>query len=132
MKVQQITPQYIQQNKQKQQSQPRFTGAPETAATLLLRFLDTNQAIGANSVDLCSMVIPRTVYDFHKRGTDAGVETARRESMGTINHSLVGVYGTLGGMLVASALNRRFNSDPTIYSVFVCRVVNLQVIKNFI
>lgn len=111
MKVQQITPQYIQQNKQKQQSQPRFTGAPETAATLLLRFLDTNQAIGANSVDLCSMVIPRTVYDFHKRGADAGIETARRESMGTINHSLVGVYGTLGGMLVASALNRRFKND---------------------
>ncbi len=111
MKVQQITPQYIQQNKQKQQSQPRFTGAPETAATLLLRFLDTNQAIGANSVDLCSMVIPRTVYDFHKRGADAGVETARRESMGTINHSLVGVYGTLGGMLVASALNRKFKND---------------------
>ena len=111
MKVQQITPQYIQQNKQEQQSQPRFTGAPETAATLLLRFLDTNQAIGANSVDLCSMVIPRTVYDFHKRGADAGVETARRESMGTINHSLVGVYGTLGGMLVASALNRRFKND---------------------
>ena len=111
MKVQQITPQYIQQNKQKQQSQPRFTGAPETAATLLLRFLDTNQAIGANSVDLCSMVIPRTVYDFHKRGADAGAETARRESMGTINHSLVGVYGTLGGMLVASALNRRFKND---------------------
>lgn len=111
MKVQQITPQYIQQNKPKQQSQPRFTGAPETAATLLLRFLDTNQAIGANSVDLCSMVIPRTVYDFHKRGADAGVETARRESMGTINHSLVGVYGTLGGMLVASALNRRFKND---------------------
>ena len=111
MKVQQITPQYIQQNKQEQQSQPRFTGAPETAATLLLRFLDTNQAIGANSVDLCSMVIPRTVYDFHNRGTDAGVETARRESMGTINHSLVGVYGTLGGMLVAAALNRRFKND---------------------
>ena len=111
MKVQQITPQYIQQNKQKQQSQPRFTGAPETAATLLLRFLDTNQAIGANSVDLCSMVIPRTVYDFHKRGADAGVETARRESMGTTNHSLVGVYGALGGMLVASALNRRFKND---------------------
>lgn len=111
MKVQQITPQYIQQNNPKQQSQPRFTGAPETAATLLLRFLDTNQAIGANSVDLCSMVIPRTVYDFHKRGADAGVETARRESMGTINHSLVGVYGTLGGMLVASALNRRFKND---------------------
>ena len=111
MKVQQITPQYIQQNNQKQQSQPRFTGAPETAATLLLRFLDTNQAIGANSVDLCSMVIPRTVNDYHKRGADAGVETARRESMGTINHSLVGVYGTLGGMLVAAALNRRFKND---------------------
>ena len=52
------------------------------------------------------MVIPRTAYDMKKRGPEAGLETARRESMGTINHSLVGTYGVLGGMLVAAAVNR--------------------------
>lgn len=102
----QITP--YNRNNDKNNRHPQFKGAVETSATLLLRFLDTNQAIGANSVDLCSMVIPRTAYDFKNRGTDAGIETARRESMGTINHSLVGVYGTLGGMLVAAALNRKY------------------------
>lgn len=113
MKVQHITPQIIQQNNNNnhKNNQPQFTGTPETAATLLLRFLETNQAIGANTVDLCSMVIPRTTYDFRKRGADAGMETARRESMGTINHSLVGIYGTLGGMIVAAALNRKFAED---------------------
>lgn len=113
MKVQQIPQQIIQQNNNnnnKRNNQPQFKGGLETGATLLLRFLDTNQAIGANSVDLCSMVIPRTAYDFKKRGADAGIETARRESMGTINHSLVGIYGTLGGMLVAAALNRQYKS----------------------
>ena len=114
MNVSHITPQILQQsnlNNEIKKSAPNFTGAAETlatGATLVLRFLDTNQAIGANSVDLCSMVIPRTTYDFHKRGADAGIETARRESMGTINHSLVGVYGTLGGMLVATMLNRKY------------------------
>ena len=109
MKVQHITPQLIQQNNlNEKRQQPQFTGLPETLATLTLRYLETNQAIGANSVDLCSMVIPRTTYDFKKRGADAGIETARRESMGTINHSLIGVYGTLGGMLVAAALNHKY------------------------
>ena len=111
MNISHITPKFQQQNSfnnKDSNKAPQFTGAAETTATLLLRFLDTNQAIGANSVDLCSMVIPRTTYDFKKRGADAGIETARRESMGTINHSLVGVYGTLGGMLVASMLNKKY------------------------
>ena len=74
----------------------------------VLRFLDTNQAWGANAVDVCSMVIPRTTVDFINRGPDAGAETARRESMGTFNHSMVGVYGTAAGLALASLFNRKY------------------------
>ena len=69
MNISHITPKFQQQNSfnnKDSNKAPQFTGAAETTATLLLRFLDTNQAIGANSVDLCSMVIPRTTYDFKK------------------------------------------------------------------
>ena len=103
MNIQPILPQ--QQNRQKQNT--NFTGAMEVG-TSFLRFLDTNQAWGANAVDLCSMVIPRTTVDFINRGPDAGTETARRESMGTFNHSMIGVYGTLAGMALATTLNNKF------------------------
>lgn len=73
-----------------------------------LRFLDTNQAWGANAVDLASMVIPRTTVDFVNRGPAAGMETGRREASGTINHSLVGVYGTVAGLALATALNNKY------------------------
>jgi hypothetical protein len=82
---------------------PSFTGWP----TELLRFLDTNQAWGANAVDFFCMVLPRTLTDFG-RGVDAGMETARRESMGTINDSSVGLYGTLAGLALAVGVNRAF------------------------
>lgn len=101
MKIQPNIPQYQNNNNQ------NFTGAME-AGTAFLRFLDTNQAWGANAVDLCSMVIPRTTVDFVNRGPEAGTETARRESMGTFNHSMVGVYGSIAGAFLASALNKRF------------------------
>ncbi|MBR6301319.1 hypothetical protein IKR55_01120 [bacterium] len=82
---------------------PNFTGAFD----MMLRFLDTNPAWGADAVDLCFMVIPRTLTDFG-RGADAGFETMRRESLGTINHSMIPVYGTITGALVASALNNAY------------------------
>lgn len=103
MNIQPLIPQ--QQNKQ--QYRQNFTGAFE-AASSALRFLDTNQAWGANAVDLCSMVIPRTTVDFVNRGPEAGTETARRESMGTFNHSMVGVYGTFAGMGLAYLFNKKF------------------------
>ena len=108
MNIQQIQPQIQQNNKfQKQGKAPQFTGAFETASSAL-RFLDTNQAWGANAVDLCSMVIPRTTVDFVNRGPEAGTETARRESMGTFNHSMVGVYGTAAGFALASMFNKKY------------------------
>ena len=106
MKVQPIIPR-IKQNNENKNDNIKFTGAFD-AFTLGLRFLETNQAWGANAVDLGSMVIPRTTIDFVNRGPAAGMETGRREASGTINHSLVGVYGTAAGMLLAAALNHKY------------------------
>ena len=91
---------------------PQFTGlgsALITGGNVLLRFLDTNQAWGANLVDVGSMVIPRTAYDMTKRGFSLGLETGRREATGTFNHAMVGVYGTAAGALMAFALNRAYD-----------------------
>lgn len=54
------------------------------------------------------MVMPRTIYDFNNRGPLAGVETARRESAGTFNHAMVGVYGTMAGAALAYTLKDKF------------------------
>lgn len=91
---------------------PQFTGvgsALVTGGSVLLRFLDTNQAWGANLVDVGSMVIPRTAYDMTKRGFSLGLETGRREATGTFNHAMVGIYGTVAGALMAFALNRAYD-----------------------
>lgn len=104
--IKQIQPKYIdnkgftQRQNQYKKTNPNFTGG----ADLFLRFLDTNQAWGANAVDLFCMVLPRTLTDF-SRGVDAGTETLRREGMGTANHSMVGAYGTLAGLALASGIN---------------------------
>lgn len=84
---------------------PSFTGI--TPVIELLNFLDTSPAWGANAVDFFCMVLPRTLTDFG-RGPAAGMETARRESMGTINDSAVGVYGTLAGLALAMGINKAF------------------------
>lgn|SRR5574344_1286757 len=86
------------------QNRPSFTGIPDE----VLRFLNTNQAWGANAVDFFCMVLPRTLTDF-TRGIDAGTETMRRESMGTINDSSVGLYGTVAGMALAMGINKFYN-----------------------
>lgn len=105
MKIQPLIPQIQAENNKKER--PQFTGFTDYA-TLGLRFLDTNQAWGANAVDLGSMVIPRTAVDMANRGPAAGMETGRREASGTINHSLVGVYGTIAGLLLATSLNSQY------------------------
>lgn len=108
MKIQQIQPQIQQQNKiENKKENVNFTGLGDFA-TLGLRFLDTNQAWGANAVDLSFMVIPRTSVDLVNRGPAAGFETGRREASGTANHSLVGVYGMLAGLLLATGINKAY------------------------
>ena len=104
MKIQNITP---QKQNNKQESLPQFTGAT-AVITGGLRFFETNQAWGANAVDLGSMVIPRTWTDMKKRGIQAGTETGIRESCGTFNHSMIGIYGTIAGLALASSFNDKF------------------------
>lgn len=97
--------------------QQNFTGAFDT----FLRFLDTNQAWGANFVDVAFMVAPRTGTDFIERNSSAGWETARRESMGTINDSSVGLYGAAAGLALASGINKTYNlgdRDLKVSSIF--------------
>lgn len=97
-----------QMNIQPQKNRPQFTGAFMNAAAGALRFLDTEQAIGACATDLGFMVIPRTMTDF-TRGMSAGLETARREGSGTLNHAAIGpIYGGLAGLLLAGAINSKY------------------------
>lgn len=95
----------IQPIQQPNIQKPQFKGAVDTT----LRFLATNQAIGANGVDFCFMVSPRSASDFYKRGPAAGLETFRREIMGTVNDSCIGLFGAAAGWLVAHSLNNKFD-----------------------
>ena len=97
MKVQQTNPQITTQK-------PQFKGAVDTG----LRYLATNQAIGANGVDFTFMVTPRTVSDFAKRGPAAGMETFRREIMGTVNDSCIGLFGAAAGAAFAAGLSKKY------------------------
>ena len=101
MKVQPITQEQLNTPKN---SNLNFQGSIDTS----LRFLATNQAIGANGVDFCFMVSPRTASDTVKRGPAAGLETFRREIMGTINDSCIGLFGAGAGAIVAVALNKKY------------------------
>ena len=97
MKVQ-LTPQ------QTTNQQPQFKGAVDSG----LRYLATNQAIGANGVDFCFMVTPRTASDTIKRGPAAGLETFRREIMGTVNDCCIGLFGAASGAMIAYGLNKKY------------------------
>ena len=87
---------------QQQNNHPKFGSGLDTT----LRYLATNQAVGANGVDFCFMVSPRTASDMIKRGPAAGMETLRREIMGTINDSLIGCYGMAAGALLAFSMKK--------------------------
>lgn len=94
-----------QQNQQTRQN-TNFKGAVD----LTFRYLATNQAIGANLMDFCAMVAPRTINDGIKRGPAAGMETGRREIMGTVNDSSVGLFGTAAGALIAGSLTKKYDT----------------------
>lgn len=92
------------QPNQYQNKNINFKNAVDTS----LRFFATNQALGANAIDIASMVAPRTTSDMIKRGPTAGMETLRREIMGTVNDTLIGSYGILAGSLIAYAMNKKY------------------------
>lgn len=94
-----------QQNLIQQNINPQFKGAVDTG----LRFFATNQAIGANAVDFSFMVTPRTASDTINRGPAAGLETFRREIMGTVNDSCIGLFGAFAGSLIAYGINKKYN-----------------------
>lgn len=110
MKIQKTPNLQLNKKNQSQQSENAskvsFQGGEILSETL--NFLATNQAWGAVGVDLGSMVIPRTLVDF-SRGPAAGFETGRRESSSTVNHALVGIYGTGAALLFAQAMNNQYN-----------------------
>lgn len=120
MKVNSINSQININNRRQSENKPQFTGFIDGALGTL-NYLNTNQAWGANAVDFFCMVLPRTITDFG-RGPAAGLETARRESMGTINDSAVGAYGTLAGMALAAGINKLYGftnkNDVKLGSVF--------------
>ena len=103
MKIQQI-----QQNNIQLRKDVQFKGAADG----FLRYLATNQAVGANAVDVSFMVVPRTGTDLVKRGPAAGLETGRREASGTINHTLIGTYGAAAGAVIAAlgGINREYGT----------------------
>ena len=103
MNVQPITQ---QQKVKKIQHQTNFKGAVDTT----MRYLATNQAVGANLVDFSFMVTPRTINDGIKRGPAAGMETGRREIMGTINDSCVGLFGAAAGAAIAGTMTKKFDT----------------------
>ena len=109
MKVQQIKETRIQKQK------PQFKGLVDTS----FRYLATNQAIGANGVDVAFMVIPRTTTDMIGRGPAAGLETARREASGTANHSLIGAYGIASGLVAATLLGIDKKFGTNVNKIFV-------------
>ncbi len=105
----------IKQQNSNPLNEPKFKGGFSS----VYRFLATNQAIGANAVDLGFMVLPRTGTDLIVRGPAAGLETGRREASGTTNHSLIGLYGSAAGIGIAAltGINKKFGTN--INSMFV-------------
>ena len=99
----------VQPIKQQNINNPRQI-SHKGAADLTLRYLATNQAIGANLMDFCSMVAPRTINDGIKRGPAAGMETGRREIMGTVNDSCVGLFGAAAGAAIAGSLTKKYET----------------------
>jgi len=95
-----------QNENQQLNQQTNFKGPVD----LSLRYLATNQAVGANLVDFSFMVAPRTANDTIQRGPAAGMETGRREIMGTINDSCVGLFGAAAGALIAGTLTDKFGT----------------------
>ncbi len=72
----------------------------------ILRGINQSPALGASVVDLCSMVIPRTVIEFKNRGTQSGIEAAFREGASCLIDACVGLIGLAAGCLISGKFNR--------------------------
>jgi len=120
--IQQLQPAKKQELKSSVKQYPAASSASFTGINpiAILNYFDTNPAWGACFVDVGFMVIPRTGTDFG-RNMNAGLETLRREGMGTTNHSSVGLYGTAAGLALATGLNHTYGlkkGDVKAHSIF--------------
>lgn len=101
-----------------------FKGAG-TAVLTGLRALNNSPAVGACAVDLCSMVIPRTVIEAKNRGPQSGIETFIREMTSNLIHACVGLIGLGSAIVLSGKFNKEygikaqniFASGETIQSV---------------
>lgn len=100
-------PNFIIKKSGKNNNRQSFKG-PETAALSGLRALSNSQAIGASAVDLCSMVIPRTVVETKNRGIQSGIESAIREGSSWLLFACVGVIGYAASLLTSGKFNKDF------------------------
>lgn len=104
--INKITPQIDNKLINKKQQNQNFKGAG-TALLTGLGGLNDSPALGACAVDLCSMVIPRTLIEFKNRGAQAGIESAIREGTSCLLHACVGLIG----FGAASLLSKGFNKE---------------------
>lgn len=81
---------------------------PSTALIAGLRGLNNSPALGACGVDLCSMVIPRSVIEFKNRGLQSGIETAVREGTSCFIHACVGLIGLGAATLISGGFNEKY------------------------
>ena len=100
-------PNFIIKKSGKDNKRQSFKG-PEIAALSGLRTLSNSQAIGASAVDLCSMVIPRTVVETKNRGIQSGIESAIREGSSWLLFACVGVIGYAASLLTSGKFNKDF------------------------
>lgn len=98
-------------NKYNKQAQPiSFQSGAGVAQAV--NFLKTNEVLGATSVDVGSMVVPRSIIDFGRNGI-AGFETVCRELVSVTNHLMIGAFGLFGAHLLNNAYKefKNFNVD---------------------
>ena len=84
-----------------------FKGA-STGVLTGLRGLNNSPAVGACCVDLCSMVIPRTVVEIKNRGAQSGIETFFREASSCFIHACVGLIGLGAATLMSGKFNDKY------------------------
>lgn len=102
--IDRVTNQNIVTNKAGQKS---FKGGPSAAVLTGLRGLNNSPAIGACAVDLCSMVIPRTVIEAKNRGKQSGIETFFREVSSCVIHACVGLIGLASAAVISGNFNKQ-------------------------
>lgn len=89
-----------------------FQGISPFFVTDTLRFLDTEKAIGATTVDVVSMVAPRSIIDTVRK-PDLGFETVFRESSTCLLHLAIGIFGVGAAKLLGNKFKKEYGVDAS-------------------